>query len=328
MHLASAAVGAALELKIFWFLDEEPMNAKKISAKLKIPYDRTYSWLELLVGLGFLNREHDRYIPSSITQSTIINTFKPDSWAFLALEARDRYTLGTNLSSNIFLPHSIWNDLPESPPNWFKKINSDMDYCRRFTRMLYDLHQNLALNLAEIIDLSDKTKLMDLGGGSGVISLSLLRKNSELTAVVVDIPSVCQIGKEIVKENEMSHRLTYYPANFVTDDIPSGFDVIIECDVGIYTESLFQKIFTSLNPNGEFIIVANIDADSARILRPDLSKPLPLLLNTFQSSLETHKLSESTIDEILHLLSETGFSIIPQDESIERMTLIRAKKGK
>ena len=326
MHLASAALGAALELKLFWLLDKKPVNAEQISGQLKIPYDRVYYWLELLIGLGFLDRKKDKYIPSSTTQLTIINTYKPDSWAFLAQEVRDQYRLGNNLPTNISLDNSIWTAIPESPPNWFEKIKSDMDYCRKFTRMLYDLHQDLALKLVEILDLSNMTKLMDLGGGSGVISLALLRNYSELTAVVVDIPSVCEVGEEIAKENGMVHRITYHPTNIVTDELPPGFDIIIECDVGIYTKGLFQKVYTSLKPDGEFIIVANIDADSARILKSDRVKPLPLLLNTFQSSLRTNELSLRTTDEILKLLSETGFSLIPQDKSIENMTLIRAKK--
>jgi SAM-dependent methyltransferase len=326
MYLASAALGTALELKLFWLLDKEPMSAEKISLKLKIPFDRTYYWLELLIGLGFLDRKNDTYVPSSTAQSTILNTYRPDSWSFLALEARGQYLLGKNLPTNIFHPHSIWTTLPESPPDWFEMIKSDRDYCTRFTRMLYDLHQDLALKLVEILDLTNMTRLMDLGGGSGVISLAFLRKYSELTAVVVDIPTVCEIGKEIAQENALSHRITYHPGNFITDEIPSGFDIILECDVGIYTKSLFQKIFSALKPEGEFIIVANIDANSARILKSNSIKPLPLLLNTFELSLETHKLSQRTIDEIVHLLTETGFSIIPQDDSLEHLTLIRAKK--
>ena len=91
MYLGSAAVGTALENKIFWILNEQRMTANQISQKLQIPFDRTYSWLELLVGLGFLERIDDTYGPSSTTKSTILNTFSPDSWAFLAQEARDQY---------------------------------------------------------------------------------------------------------------------------------------------------------------------------------------------------------------------------------------------
>ena len=326
MHLASTALGAALELKLFWLLDKEPMDVEKISNEIKIPYDRAYYWLELLIKLGFLDRKGEKYIPSSTTQLTILNTYKPDTWVFLAQEVRNQYMLVKNLPTDISLDDSIWTALPESPPSWFEKIKSDRDYCRRFTRMLYDLHQELALKLVEILDLSKMNKLMDLGGGSGVISLAMLRKYSELTAVVVDIPSVCEVGEEIAKENALSHRITYQPTNIVTDELPSGFDVIIECDVGIYTKELFQKIHSALKLGGEFIIVADIDADSTQILKSGDKKPLPLLLNTFQSSLRTNKLSLRTKDEILKLLSETGFSLIPTAKSIEDMTLIRTKK--
>ncbi len=326
MNIASTALGTALERKVFWLLDEQPMTVNQISQELKIPFDRTYSWLELLVGLGFLDRINDTYVPSSTTQSTILNTYKADSWAFLAQEARDQYLIANDLALHISYPHSVWAAQQITPPDWFSQIKSDMDYSRRFTRMLYDLHQNLAERLANILDLTGRIKLLDLGGGSGVISLALLRKYPELTALVLDIPSVCITGTEIAKENLLSDRITYHPADFIKDELPTGFDMIIECDVGVYTKELFQKIYYSLNPDGEFVIVANIDADSAKILKPDSDKPLPLLLNFFQSSLQTQKLSPITVEDITLLLSETGFSIIPQEESLEKMTLIRAKK--
>jgi 16S rRNA G1207 methylase RsmC len=58
---------------------------------------------------------------------------------------------------------------------------------RRFTRMLGEIHRPLAAELAETLDMTGVRRLMDLGGGSGVVSLALLNRHPELTAVVVDI---------------------------------------------------------------------------------------------------------------------------------------------
>ena len=50
-------------------------------------------------------------------------------------------------------------------------------------------------------------RLLDLGGGSGVVSLALLCKRAELTAVVVDAASVCQVGRAIASENQLERML-------------------------------------------------------------------------------------------------------------------------
>ena len=69
-------------------------------------------------------------------------------------------------------------------------------------------------------------------------------------------PAVRQIvGREIAVENGLEKRVSYQAVNFLQDDIPSGFDMVLECDVGIYNETLFRKIHKALNPGGRFVIL-------------------------------------------------------------------------
>ena len=83
--------------------------------------------------------------------------------------------------------------------------------------------------------------MLDLGGGSGVVSFALLRKHAELTCVVVDVGSVCQTGRVIASENKLEKRITYLAADFSKDDLPMGFDMVMLCDVGSFSELLFRE---------------------------------------------------------------------------------------
>jgi SAM-dependent methyltransferase len=95
-----------------------------------------------------------------------------------------------------------------------------------------------------------------LGGGSGVVSFALLRKQPELTSVVVDVETVCKTGREIALENGLEKRITYVAADFLQVDLPTGFDMVILCDSGPFSETLFRKIHDALNPNGRLVIVS------------------------------------------------------------------------
>jgi len=44
-----------------------------------------------------------------------------------------------------------------------------------FTSMLYELHLEMANDLSSILDIDDKHRLMDIGGGSGVMAFALLK---------------------------------------------------------------------------------------------------------------------------------------------------------
>ncbi|NIU59139.1 MAG: hypothetical protein GWN67_22980, partial [Phycisphaerae bacterium] len=56
----------------------------------------------------------------------------------------------------------------------------------------------------------------------------------ELYAIVVDIPNVCKAGREIAGNMEEHDRIAYYPADFVLDELPKGFDIVMVCDIGQY----------------------------------------------------------------------------------------------
>ena len=103
--------------------------------------------------------------------------------------------------------------------------------------------------------------MLDVGGGSGVMSLALLRRHAGLHAVVLDIANVCATGREIAVENSLQDRIEYHACDFVVEALPSGFDMILYCDVGRYDEALFRKLHSSLNPGGLLVIVDKFGAE-------------------------------------------------------------------
>jgi predicted nicotinamide N-methyase len=143
---------------------------------------------------------------------------------------------------------------------------------------------------------------MDLGGGSGVVSFALLRKQPELTSVVVDVETVCQTGREIASENGLAKRITYLAADFLQDDLPSGFDMVLLCDVGSSSDTLFRKIHDVLNMNGHLVVVDKF--------APTRTDPPPSRLSgAFLSSLDypEQSLSFTTVEMVQTRFQEAGF---------------------
>lgn len=327
MYVVPAAVAAALELHLFWHLTDQPLSIEEMSQKFEIPQDRCHYWVQLLVELGLLERKNDTYTPSSLTQSTIIDTYSPESWSFIAQVTQAQYPSGNNLASHITHPKSVWTSQGRRPSDWFKQMKEDPEYTRRFTYTLYEVHYSVEEKLAEKLDLTGVKRLMDLGGGSGVISLALLKQHPDLTAVVIDIPKVCVIGREIADETSVADRIEYQVADYDQDDLPTGFDMIMNCDARGFNRELLHKLFNSLNEGGQLIIVSNIDLDSdwyETYPRQQLS--FPILLKFFQSSLGAPRLSHMTITEGINRLTETGFHPVIEETLEDGSLIFRAKK--
>jgi SAM-dependent methyltransferase len=252
---ASAALGAALELGLFWLLEERPLDAAEVAEALEIPPVRCGYWLQLLCATGLIEPGPGGYRPSETARTSILSARSRESWGLLAEEARERMPGLRDLPVHLRNAGSAWEALGLAPAKMYARMAEDPEAARRFTRMLYELHQPLAGFLAESLDLNGVERLMDLGGGSGVVSLALARRHPALVATVVDIASVCAAGREIARENSLQDRVLFHPADLLRDPLPRGFDLVLECDVNVYGEALFAKVRDSLRPGGRFVIV-------------------------------------------------------------------------
>ena len=326
LHHASAAVGTALELGLFWQLAEKPLETNNISQKYNIPYDRCKYWLALLRELGLLEYQGEKYTPSSLARTAILDVYSSETWGFLAQEIRESYPTIVNLPLNITHPTSVWEAQNITSPHYITRMKTDATRAERFTRMLYELHQSLGSRIAEKLDLSGVKRLMDLGGGSGVVSFALLERNPNLKVVVVDIENVCTVGKEIASTTHVSDRISYYPADFVQNNLPSGFDMVLECDVGIYTEELFKKVWDSLNKGGKFVIVTNTNEQGAWVTYKESKPSLFWYLSVFSESLTVPKFSLSSFNDVNTHLTNTGFHGVVEQVQDDGIVIFHATK--
>jgi cyclopropane fatty-acyl-phospholipid synthase-like methyltransferase len=301
-NILSAVLGAAMELGIFWVLADKPLSAPELAQSLNIPLNRCHYCLQILAKLGLLDDNGESFAPSTVAREAILNVQSQDTWAFQAREDRDLSLYVQDLALNISKPMSAWQAWNLSPADYFQQLEEDPIYMARFTRKLYEIHSSFAEQLANMLDLRGVKRLLDLGGGSGIVSFALVRKQPDLTSVVVDAESVCQAGKVIALENKLEQRITYLAADFIKNDLPTGFDMVMLCDVGSFSEILFRRIHDALNLKGRLIIVDKFAPSRT-------SAPPSRLLSAFLNSLESpaQSIDYITTEVVETRLRQAGF---------------------
>ena len=304
--LASVAVGAALETGLFKLLSEKSLDVAGVADNLGIPLNRCSYWLQYLESLGLLRTISGRYSPTAVTRKKILETYSTETWAYLAREARERFGMAQELALRIIEPEKLPSSREPAPPAYFRQMLESPRKAREFTRMLCEIHEPLAEEVALHLDMEGVKTLLDLGGGSGVISFSLLRRHPGLTAAVADIPNVCAAGREIAAEKGMEDRISYLERDFILDDLPGGFDMVLKCDVGHNTETLFRKLRKTLNPGGRLVVVGKFAVAEKR------AHPTRIHW-AFLSSLESEKMSLLTPADIRSRLEGAGFEYLSLD---------------
>jgi len=318
----SAALGAAIETGLLWRLATEPMSVADVAQAYNIPGKRCNYWLQVLDQLGILENGPAGYAPTTLAIEAILDNHSQESQQHLALDEGERTAGMHDLPLYISEPGSIWAAQGlEEPKNFVEKMRVDPARAREFTRMLFEVHQQLANEIVERIDMTGVERMMDLGGGSGVVSMTLLRKYPAITATIVDIENVCVAGREIAEEEGLSDRIDYYSADFAAGEFPSGFDMVLQCDVSVFNVPLFQKVWQTLKPEGRFILVGQFSPTE------DYAPPTRVQW-IFVDSLREPDFSIPTRDQVQKQLVQAGFDVLPEVHIFGNgWVILQARKG-
>lgn len=317
----AAALGAAIETGLLWVLAEDPLPAPEVSRRLGIPARRCQYWLQYLCELGILTEGPHGYVPSAVAKEAVLDAHSRESWQHLVEDERERSACVHYLVQHLAIPGSIWTAQGmDPPPNYVEKMRRDPVRAREFTRMLYEVHQTLANEVASLLDLRGARHMLDLGGNSGVVSMALLRRYPDLCATVVDLATVCETGREIAAEQGFSNRLTYHAADFMHDALPTGFDLVLKCDVGIFAETLYVMVWEALEQGGQFVLVDYFS--------PTEEKLHPSRLRwSFLDSLHDPDFSIPTAAQVRAQLARTGFRVLPDEQRTSTgRVIIQAQK--
>ncbi len=205
-----------------------------------------------------------------------------------------------------------WGRLEEALRNDAPPLSQDEDGYHEFPEefLLDFLHGHslwMGEKLAAAVPLEGVRKIMDIGGGSGAISIALCRANPSLTAAVVDREQVLVKTREHVERAGLSDRITTHPANFFADPLPEGCDGAVIAnllhDFSIDRASEILRRAADALPSGGRLLVLDIAPDD------DRSGPVLPAVFTVAMIVNTETGVAHTRAELHAMLEETGFAV-------------------
>jgi hypothetical protein len=101
-------------------------------------------------------------------RAAILDTNSRQSWQHLVIDEQEKDACVHGLPRLISEPGSLWTIQGlEEPVSYVDRMRGSPERAREFTRMLFEVHQNLAIQVAEVLDLTGVERMLDLGGNSG-----------------------------------------------------------------------------------------------------------------------------------------------------------------
>ena len=149
--------------------------------------------------------------------------------------------------------------------SFYKALSNDsrLSVFDHFMKAVTGLNQ---ARVASLADINDRRRIVDVGGSTGSMALTLARCQPRAEITVFDFPGVVQIAEQRFQESEARERLHAIGGNIIEEDIPRGFDCILYCHFcGVFSEERnrenVRKAYDALEPGGLLCIYTPVIGD-------------------------------------------------------------------
>ena len=210
------AMLAGMQLDVFTPLSNGPMNSEQLAKALGVGVVRFRPLLDALAAAGLLKVERDVYS----------NTPETD---YFLVPGKPTYTGGTQLLSlhwtNILkTADSIRSGSPQARIDYSAMSIEELE--AGFGRFYHNTVAT-ARNIVERYDLSSYRTLLDVGGGTGALAITVTESCPNIQATVVDLPNVTPLTQRFVNEAGAADRVQVVTADAVNGPLTGSFDAAV-----------------------------------------------------------------------------------------------------
>lgn len=304
----SQVLMAAHQLGVFQALIPGPCGVPELCRKLGLPQASGERLLQTCVALNLLEHREEK-----LSNSATVQTYLNPAGASYIGGLLDYYRADV-YQACARLPQAILENRPQvterlpGASDVFAAIERDESLGARFHQAMHSLGVLEGQRLAGMYPFEKISRLLDVGGGSGALAISLARRHPLLTVDIFDRPPVCGEARRYVEKAGLSARVRTVPGDFWRDPFPQSADAILLSMV-LHDWSreenvrLLKKCSDALESGGIILIYE-------QLLNEDRCGPSLTCLTNLIMLLRTRSGSEYTESEYRAILDEAGFDSI------------------
>jgi predicted O-methyltransferase YrrM len=256
-YWGSQTLLTANRLQLFDVLEDNPVSAAELSARVELDARAAELLLNACVALGLCRKTGDEYSNSDSSATFLVSS----SPAYIGNAIR--------YSDDLY---STWGELEQAtrsgtPPKRAEEYLGENDeQTRHFVYGMHNRAMAIGRALTGMVDLSGRKKMLDVGGGPGTYSALLTERFPELQADVLELEGVAAIARQILQESGADERVTMIDGDYHTSNFGTGYDVVLmsgmfhrETDENC--QALIKKAHTCLDPGG-LLVINDVFADA------------------------------------------------------------------
>jgi len=247
-YWATCTLHAAVKLDVFTAIGDQQIAGDDIAQKLNVNKEGAVRLLNALAAMHLLEKADDKFsnVPAG-------NTFlSKDSPGYI----------GHIITHHHHLVDS-WSKLDQGAktgtPVRVRGSHTSSEWRESFLMGMFNIAMSVAPLLADVIDLSGRRHLLDLGGGPGTYAIHYCLKNPVLKATVYDLPTTRPFAERTIEKFGLTDRIDFIDGNYVKEGVEGTYDVawlshILHGEGQKDCQRIIEKTVSALEPGGMIIV--------------------------------------------------------------------------
>ncbi len=247
-YWAGCALQAAVRLKIFTGLATGPLGAEELAARLECDRQATGLLLDALAAMGLVLKEGEVYRNSEEAENLLVT----DSPSYMGHIILHHHHL---LDGWAQLDQAVKSGRPVKKRSYGAELERES-----FLMGMFNLAMAIAPAIAKEINLSGRSRLLDLGGGPGTYAIQFCLANPGLRAVILDRPTTEPFARQTAERFGVGERIEFIGGDFTVDAISGGpYDVawlshILHSNPLEQCRRLLARTVEALEPGGLILV--------------------------------------------------------------------------
>ncbi len=221
--MASKALFAALEFDLFTHIAGGADSSPVLATATGIAENRLVTLLTALKSLGLITEREGHFANAPATARFLV--------AGAAGDFRDYVSLVNGAFGYESLRHlgaALRGERVFTDKGFYEGLIYDAGIGgESFSSAQHAASLGPARLMAKRVDLGNRRRLLDVGGGSGAYSLAFCAANAQLAATILDFPQTVDTARRYAREAGLATRIAHLPGNAVTTDWPAAHDVVL-----------------------------------------------------------------------------------------------------
>ena len=297
--LAYQAVSTAVRLHIFKALAERPSTPPELAQRLNAEERGIHSLLRALATIGYVVERDGRFHTTPMT----------DKW----FGQSDIMNIGTALHVwDVFIrdlwPHSVEIiQTGKRPFHFYEFLYSDPQLAQSFQEMMVGNAHVVGAELLKKLTFPPEARVLDVGGGHGVVSMVLANAHPQLQATILDAEAALQTAKPHIRKHGLNGRIHLKAGDMWQIDWGEEYDLVLLVNMVHHFDletnrQLLQKAHTALKSGGQVAIFDQIEGSVFGSASNAIVQLLAFMFYLFANG------RVYSAEEMTGLLTEVGFS--------------------